>query len=106
MKNLTTIFYENSAGIMSQWVGEVIKVENFKIDIRFSKNKALRYDLKLNSGFMLVTKTKVEDFGINAMNEAFSQDQRLRDYITERVGGNVAILWDGTQLETKAKNLL
>jgi hypothetical protein len=97
----TTIFYENSAGFISQWVGEILETTETTITIKFNGGKAYRFDLKLNSGFMVVTKKKIKDLGvsIDKVSSAFSQDDNLREYIKKSVVGNIAMVWNGNKFE-------
>jgi hypothetical protein len=97
----TTIFYENSHGFIAQWAGEILEVTETTISIRFSKSKALKFDLKVNSGFCIVTKTKMKDqkLGIDSASSAFSQDESLRNQIIELTKGNVLHHWTGNKFE-------
>ncbi len=96
MKNATTIFYQNSVGILCQWKGEVIGTTATSIDIRFSKNKALRFNLK-ESGFLLVTKAPVKMIGVCTTEraETFSFDDNLVNAVIEKTSGNVSMQWNG-----------
>lgn len=96
MKNATTIFYQNSVGIMCQWKGIVIKTTENSIDIRFSKNKALRFNLT-QSRFLLVTSKPMEKIGVCITEniEAVSFDDTLIETVIEKTSGNVAMQWNG-----------
>ena len=97
MKNLTTIFYVNSMGFMAQWKGQVIAKNETSISIRFSKNKALKFNLKdLDIDFCLVTNTPVKNLGvcISKTSEAIQFDDKLKQIILENTKGNVQTLWN------------
>lgn len=98
MANATTIFYQNSAGIMCQWKGYVIGTTETSIDIRFSKNKALRFNLR-ESGFLLVTKSPIKNIGvcITERAETMSFDDNLVNTVIQKTQGNVSIYWNGKQ---------
>lgn len=99
MATKTTIFYENSMGIISQWSGEVIAKTDTSISIRFSKNKALKYDLN-NSGFCLVTKNKLK-FTSPLIQGAvmISFADQLREELKNAYKDNTAMLWNGSNFE-------
>ena len=86
----TTIFYVNSFGFMAQWKGQIIAQDETSISIRFSKNKAFKYNLK-DLDFCLVTNTPVKDLGvcISKSLEAFSFDDKLKETVLEKTKGNV-----------------
>jgi hypothetical protein len=88
-----TIFYENSFGIMAQWAGEVIAQDEKSISIRFSKNKAFKYNLT-QSGFCLVTKTKAANIGLDSL-DSISFDENLREQIIAAQKDNTSMLWNG-----------
>lgn len=90
---MTTIFYTNSFGITAQWKGEVIAFDENSISIKFSKNKALRYNLK-NTDFVLVTKKVVKENVLQG-NEILSFDSKLTKSITEKMKDNTSMLWNG-----------
>lgn len=99
----TTIIYENSFGIISQWTGEVLEKTESTISIKFSPKKALKFDLKANSEFMIVCKKKVcqlqllnsEDY----KNYWTSFDEKLRSQILSSLERDKNILhyWNGQQ---------
>lgn len=96
-----SIFYENSYGMMCQWRGQIISQDTNSISIRFSKNKAYRYNLK-DSGFCLVTKKAVKDLGVSVDKAAISVsfDEKLRDHILKQIdSNNIAYLWQNDKWE-------
>lgn len=95
----TSIFYENSFGILAQWTGEILDVTETTISIRFSKSKALRFDLSANSDFLLVTEKKVKDLGvcISSASESVSFCEDARNRVIEATKGNVRFHWNGKQ---------
>ena len=95
----TTIIYENSCGFLAQWTGEVLRKTETSIDIKFSANSALRFDLKLNSGFMVVTKTKIKDLGLNNQEILVSCDDDLRSRVLSATKNNVSLYWNGNRFE-------
>ncbi len=97
MKGATTIFYQNSMGFMCQWKGIVIGKSESSIDIRFSKNKACRFNLK-ESGFLLVTNTPVKSLGVcvSERSESISFDDSLIEVVKSNTAGNVAMAWNGS----------
>jgi len=101
----TSIFYVNSMGFMAQWQGTIIAKTETTVTIRFSKNKAFRYNLKdLDIDFLLVTKTKVKDLGVDITktSSAFSFDERLKKIVLANTKGNVQDLWINGKWETAA----
>ena len=92
----STIFYVNSVGIMCQWTGSIVRKENDAICIRFSKSKALRFDLK-QSQFLLITKKKISKIGvcITENQTAVSFDDNLINTVIEKTAGNVECHWNG-----------
>ena len=97
MKGATTIFYTNSFGILCQWKGVVIARDENSISIRFSKNKAYKYDLKgLDIQFVLITKTLVKS-QLPADQQCF--DENLQGRILESNKGNVSMLWQNRKWE-------
>ena len=104
MKKSTTIFYINSSGFMAQWKGQVIAKDETSISIRFSKNKALKFNLKnLDISFCLVTNTPVKDLGvcISKTSEAVQFDPKLKSIVIENTKGNVQTLWHNGQWEVE-----
>ena len=102
MKNATTIIYVNSMGFMAQWKGQVIAKNETSISIRFSKNKALKFNLKdLDIDFCLVTKTPVKNLGISITNssQAIQFDDKLKEIVLENTKGNVISLWNNGKWE-------
>lgn len=100
--NVTTIFYVNSMGFMAQWKGQVIDKNETSISIRFSKNKALKFNLKdLDIDFCLVTKTPVKSLGvcISKTSEAIQFDDRLKQIVLENTKGNIGALWNAGKWE-------
>ncbi len=89
----TTIFYENSFGIISQWTGEVLKYDKDSISIKFSANKAYKYDLKGSNAFCVVTKTKLKET-IVPQDELLSCDDELKTKIKEICKNNTLLMWD------------
>ena len=93
----TTIFYVKSMGFMCQWKGEIISKDETSISIRFSKNKALKFNLKdLDIDFVLVTNTLIKDIGVCcSKNSTFvSFDDKLKEQVREATKGNVLYLWE------------
>lgn len=78
----TTIFYENSFGIISQWTGEVLELKGNIITIKTSPKKAYKFDLKANSDFMVVCKKKIKPIScLNSEHQKkywISFDEKLR----------------------------
>ena len=98
----TTIFYENSFGFLSQWKGEVIAKDEKSITIKFSKNKAFKYNLKaLDIDFCLVTKTPVKDLGvcISKTSEAICFDEDLKQFVLNNVKDNIQYFWNNGKWE-------
>jgi hypothetical protein len=94
--NKQTIFYVNSAVFMSQWKGQVIAKTEDSISIRFSKKKALKFNLRaLDIDFCLVTKTQIKDIGvcISKASESVSFDDNLKEIVLSKTQGNVESLW-------------
>lgn len=92
----STIFYQNSAGFMCQWSGTVIAKTESSVDIKFSKNKTLRFDLR-KSGFLLVTKKQMTRIGacITDRVETMCFDDKIIELVKSKTVGNVSMLWDG-----------
>lgn len=91
-------------GFMSQWKGQVISKTETSISIRFSKNKALKFNLKdLDIDFCLVTKNHVKDLGvcISKTSEAIQFDDRLKEIVLENTKGNVDALWHNGKWDEK-----
>jgi len=94
----TSIFYVNSMGMMSQWKGQIISIDDTSISIRFSKNKSFKFKLKdLDIDFCLVTNTLVKDLGvcISKATEATCFDENLKQIVLEKTKGNVKYYWNG-----------
>lgn len=94
---MTTIFYVNSFGFMSQWKGKIISKDEKSISIRFSKNKALKFNLKdLDIDFCLVTNKPVKNLGvcISRSSEAIQFDDNLKKIVLENTKGNINSLWE------------
>jgi len=100
----TTIIYENSFGIISQWTGEILKFEDSIISIKFSPKKAYKFDLKANSDFMVVCKKKIKPLGLlNSEHHAqywTSFDEKLRFEILQELekNQNIDYYWNGQNL--------
>jgi hypothetical protein len=95
---MKTIFYVNSAGIMAQWKGQIIGKDEKSISIRFSKGKALKFNLKeLDIDFCLVTKTPIKNLGvcISKSSEAIQFDDNLKNVVLESTKENIEALWTG-----------
>jgi hypothetical protein len=88
----TTIIYENSFGIISQWAGEVLELTQSTISIKFSAKKALKIDFKANSGFLIVCKKKTKPLGLlnseNYKNGWTCFDENLRTEILHELEKN------------------
>jgi hypothetical protein len=96
MNKATSIFYVNSAGMMCQWKGFVIAKDNTSISIRFSKNKACRYNLKdLDIDFLIVTNVPVTDLGVcvSKAKTSISFDDNVKKHVIDNTVGNVAMMW-------------
>lgn len=81
---------------MCQWEGIVLKTTEDSIIIKFSANKALRFNLN-DSAFLLVTKTKVKSLGVSITDNmtAVSFDESLISSVIGKTAGNVDIHWNG-----------
>lgn len=97
----TTIFYENSFGIMSQWTGEVLEKKESTITIKMSPKKAYKFDLKTNSEFLVVCKKRIKPLPL-LNSEHYKQywtsfDEKLRTDILIELEKNDNILdyWNG-----------
>lgn len=91
----TTIFYENSFGIIVKWEGNVLKTTTESIVIQFSKNKASSYKFS-NTDFILVTKTKLKNTNFFDVNNQISFDEATRENILNNVdSNNIAFQWNG-----------
>jgi len=102
MTTKTTIFYTNSMGFMSQWEGKIIDKTNTSISIRFSKNKALKFNLKdLDIDFCLVTNSPVKNLGvcISTTLEAIQFDDKLKQIVLAKTEGNVQSFWNNGKWE-------
>ena len=96
----TTIFYENSFGIIACWTGEIMKLTETHIYLKFSKNKAYKYELK-NSGFILVTKKKIKITQQlqDLLDAQISFNEYAHKFLLEKVGeDNIEFHWDGQQI--------
>ena len=97
----TTIFYENSFGIISQWTGEILEMNGNVISIKTSPKKAYKFDLKANSDFMVVCKKKIKP--ISCLNSEHHHnfwtafDENLRFEILQELekNNNIAMYWNG-----------
>ena len=97
MENKINIFYVNSMGFMAQWKGQIISKNETSISIRFSKNKALKFNLKdLDINFCLVTNKPVKKIGvcISETSEALQFDDKLKQIVLEKTKGNVNLFWN------------
>jgi len=98
---VTTIIYENSFGIISQWSGEVLNYTTDTISIKFNKNKVLKFNLK-DSEYMVVCKKKIKP--LNVLNNDHykmyweSFDESLRMKITEELKDNIKLYWTGEKI--------
>jgi len=90
----TSIFYVNSMGFMCQWKGKILDYTDTSISIRFSKNKAYKYDLT-DCQFCLVTNTLMPDQGVTLASkwEAVSFDDDLIKEVLTKTKGNVYKIW-------------
>ena len=97
----TTIFYENSFGIISQWTGEILEMNGNIITIKTSPKKAYKFDLKSNSEFMVVCKNKIKPISVlnseNHKNYWTAFDEKLRFDILKELEKtqNIAMYWNG-----------
>lgn len=93
----TTIFYENSFGIITQYTGEVLEKTQSTITIKFSPKKAYKFDLKAYSDFLIVCKNKIKPMEVLKSSFNFSFDEKLRNDILFELEKNNNILeyWDG-----------
>ena len=97
----TTIFYENSFGIISQYTGEILEKTETTINIKLSPKKAYKFDLKACSDFMIVCKKKIKPLPrLNSSyhkNTFFAFDQDLRSEILQELekNNNIAMYWNG-----------
>jgi hypothetical protein len=97
-----SIFYVNSIGIMSQWKGTILSKDDKSITIRFSKNKALKFNLlDLDIDFCLVTNKPMKDIGVcvSKTKETVSFDENLKDKILLLTKNNVKHLWQNRRWE-------
>lgn len=92
----TTIFYQSSMGCIAQWSGQVVGMTATTIDIRFSKTKTFRYNLK-NSGLLIVTKTKMKQEPRPTEWTSFDDNDVAKTIA--KVGDNVAHFWNGKTWE-------
>lgn len=97
----TTIFYENSFGIISQWTGEILETNGNVVSIKTSPKKAYKFDLKANSAFMVVCKKKIKPLPrLNSEkhhNNWICFDEKLRFDILQELekNNNIAMYWNG-----------
>ncbi len=104
----TSIFYVNSFGMMCQWKGEVLNITNTTIDIKFNKNKALRYQLlNLDIDFVLVTKKMVKCLGVGvdvALTSVSFDEQLTQKVLTHKdiINNNIQYLWRNKKWEIKS----
>jgi hypothetical protein len=97
----TTIFYENSFGIISQWTGEILEMNGNIITIKTSPKKAYKFDLKANSEFMIVCKKKIKPLPLlnseHHKNYWTAFDEKLRFDILQELEktNNIAMYWNG-----------
>ncbi len=97
----TTIFYENSFGIISQWIGEILEKTENTIIIKFSPKTVLEFDLK-KSDFLVICKKKIKP--LNVLNSEYykmyfeSFDEYLRNQIIFEIEENNNLLdyWNGS----------
>jgi hypothetical protein len=90
----TSIFYVNSMGFMAQWVGEILEATETSVTIKFSKNKAYKFDLT-NCQFCLITNSKIKDLGVSLLtnSEAVCFDDDLIKEVLTKTKGNVYKIW-------------
>lgn len=97
----TTIFYENSFGIISQWTGEILELKGNVITIKTSPKKAYKFDLKANSEFMIVCKKKIKPLPLlnseHHKNYWTAFDEKLRFDILQEIekNQNIEYYWNG-----------
>ena len=97
----TTIFYENSFGIISQWTGEILEKTETTISIKLSPKKAYKFDLKANSDFLVVCKKKIKPISIlnseHYINYWTCFDEKLRFDILQELekNKNIEYYWNG-----------
>lgn len=102
----TTIIYENSFGIISQWTGEVLEIKESTISIKLSPKKAYKFDLKANSEFLIVCKKKVSALQLlnseDYKNYWTSFDRVLRSNILQSLERDKNILhyWNGSNFNS------
>lgn len=90
----TTIFYENSYGIMAKWSAEVMQITDKFIDLKFSKSKALRFAFD-KSDFILVTKKPLKDTNFFDQNDMLSFSSPTRKNILKNVKkDDIDFLWN------------
>lgn len=101
----TTIIYENSFGIMSQWIGEVLELKGSVICIKISPKKAYKFDLKENSEFMIVCKKKIKPLELlnseHHKNYWNAFDKKLRFDILQEIekNQNIDYYWNGQNFD-------
>ena len=97
----TTIFYENSFGIISQWTGEILEKTETTINIKLSPKKAYKFDLKANSEFMVVCKKKIKPLPrLNSEHHhnfwtAFDENLRFEILQELEKNKNIEYYWNG-----------
>ena len=102
----TTIIYENSFGIISQWTGEILELKGNVITIETSPKKAYKFDLKANSEFLIVCKKKVSALQLlnseDYKNYWTSFDRVLRSNILQSLERDKNILhyWNGSNFNS------
>lgn len=105
----TTIFYENSFGIITQYTGEILEKKETVVTIKLSANQTYKFDLKANSDFLVVCKRKIKPIGVlnseHYRNYWTSFDEKLRSDILKELEKNDNILeyWNGNNFLNKNK---
>lgn len=94
----TTIIYENSFGILTQWSAEILQVTQSTISLKFSAKKAFKFDLKANSNFMVVCKEK-EKANLLEKNIFESFDHEKREQLLKKLKAknNLLHYWNGKE---------
>ena len=99
----TTIFYENSFGIISQWTGEILELKGNVITVKTSPKKAYKFDLKANSDFLVICKKKIKPLSL-LNSEHYKKyftcfDEKLRFEILQHLedDGNILEYWNGKE---------
>ena len=97
----TTIFYENSFGIITQYTGEILEKTETTINIKLSPKKAYRFDLKANSDFLVVCKKKIKPLSrLNSEHHhnfwtAFDENLRFEILQELEKNKNIEYYWNG-----------